>query len=106
VTEERATDERPAGGAPVVAGPELFECLTLLARAPFGSDDVPGAMAVLSSQAQQIANLSTFPFAVRTVIVPRTADEWLLDAAIESHDETVTARPRREPGSPAEEVGT
>jgi hypothetical protein len=87
------TSEGEAGAAGAV-----FECLGLLARAPFRAKDVAGALALLTSQAEQIAGLATFPFAARTVIVPRSVDDWLLDAAAESFDDTGTAHSRLVPG--------
>jgi hypothetical protein len=77
----------------------VFECLRLLARAPFRHHDVDGAMAVLSSQADQIAGLGSFPFATRSVIVPRSVYDWLLDAAAQSFEDTDAAQPRLEPGA-------
>jgi hypothetical protein len=67
------------------AAAAVFDCLRLLARAPFSTQDVAGVVAALSAQAEQMAALAPFPFAVRDVVVPRSVDDWLLDAAAESH---------------------
>ncbi len=43
------------------AAAAVFDCLRLMARAPFGSQDVAGVVAALSAQAEQIAGLGPVP---------------------------------------------